>query len=457
MSENDRDARQDRPGPEAAWPGGAASYDAGQSQPDAADPWSRQAHEPGGAGQAGAMYGSGYPAYGGMPPMPPVQAGQAGQGGQGATGPQPAGGGAGGRPRRFSTALLAIVTAIALVAGGAAGALGGYLVADGTGIVAGSSGLNQPPGTQTEDAPEGSVEAVAKKVNPSVVQLQVAAEGRAGRGSGVVISEDGHIMTNSHVVAPGGTSGRIRVQFQDGEQTEAELVGHDPTTDVAVIRAEGVDDLTPAQLGRSADLDTGQRVVAIGSPFALSGTVTSGIISALDRPVRAGGTEGDQATVLNAIQTDAAINPGNSGGPLTDMSGRVIGINSAIYSPGQALGGGSQGNVGIGFAIPIDQARRTAEEIIDTGQATQTYIGALVSDAPDGGVQIREVQSGTPAEEAGLEPGDVITEIGDRRTGDADTLIAEIRTRTPGETVTLTLEDDSTLEITLGGKPVETG
>ncbi|MBA0127148.1 trypsin-like peptidase domain-containing protein [Haloechinothrix sp. YIM 98757] len=451
MSENDRDAHQSQPGHEPPWPGGAGSYGADHTQPEPADPWSWQAREPGGAGQAGAMYGSGYPAYGGMPPMPPAQAGQ------GATGPQPAGGGAGGRPRRFSTALLVIVTAIALVAGGAAGALGGYLVADGTGIVSGSSGLNQPPSEQTEDAPEGSVEAVAKKVNPSVVQLQVAAEGRAGRGSGVIISEDGHIMTNSHVVAPGGTQGRIQVQFHDGQRAEAELVGHDPTTDVAVIQAEGVDDLTPAQLGRSDNLDTGERVVAIGSPFALSGTVTSGIISALDRPVRAGGTEGDQATVLNAIQTDAAINPGNSGGPLTDMSGRVIGINSAIYSPGQALGGGSQGNVGIGFAIPIDQARRTAEEIIDTGQATQTYIGALVSDARGGGVQIREVQSGSPAEEAGLEQGDVITEIGDRRTEGADTLIAEIRTRTPGDTVTLTLEDDSTLEITLGGKPVETG
>src|SRR5699024_6112157 len=167
---------------------------------------------------------------------------------------------------------------------------------------------------------------------------------------------DGYIMTNNHVVAPAAEGGgKIVVQLADGDKGEAEVVGRDPTTDIAVIKASDLDDLQPAELGRSANLDVGQSVLAIGSPFRLSGTVTQGIVSAMHRPVRSGGDEGKLATVMDAIQTDAAINPGNSGGPLVNMNGKVIGINSAIYSPGAGASSDDSGagNVGIGFAIPI--------------------------------------------------------------------------------------------------------
>ncbi|MDV6014299.1 trypsin-like peptidase domain-containing protein [Haloechinothrix sp. LS1_15] len=455
MNENDRDARGGEEGREQAWPYGESTDTPGRTGSSAGagppNPWSRQAYEAREAEQQHVPFGYGYQAYGGVQPMPAAQ-GQGAYGMPGGYYPSAAGGG---DQRRYSRALLVVVTALALVAGGAAGAVGGIVTAGGDGVTGGTSSLNQPPPAErTGDAPEGSVEAVAQEVSPSVVQLQVAGGGRAGEGSGFVISDDGYIMTNSHVVAPGGDEARIRVHFHDGSQATATLVGHDPTTDIAVIRARGVGNLTPVELGRSDDLNVGQDVVAIGSPFALSGTVTSGIISALDRPVRAGGAEGDQETVMNAIQTDAAINPGNSGGPLADMSGRVIGINSAIYSPGQAFGG-TQGNVGIGFAIPIDQARRIAEEIIDTGQATQTFIGAMVSNARDGGATIEEVMPDSPAEEAGLNEGDVITRIDDRPVADADALVAEIRTRAPGDTVSMTVGDDTTIEVTLGGQPAE--
>ena len=179
----------------------------------------------------------------------------------------------------------------------------------------------------------------------------------------------------------------------------------------------------------------------------------AGIISALNRPVTAGG-RGDQATAMDAIQTDAAINPGNSGGPLVDMNGRVIGINSAIYSPSSSSDGGRVGNIGIGFAIPIDQARRTADEIIETGKATQTYIGTMVGDAPNGGAQIVRVLQDSPAAKAGLKEGDVVVKIGDRRVEDADELVAAVRTRAPGEKVVLTLQSGRTVEVTLGAEPV---
>ena len=316
-----------------------------------------------------------------------------------------------------------------------------------------------PPASQTSTAAKGSIESVAQQVTGSVVQLQVQGGQTAGEGSGFVLTDDGYIMTNNHVVeAAADGNGQIRAVFPDGQKGAATVVGRDPTTDVAVVKVEGVDGLKPVELGRSDDLQVGQGVVAIGSPFELSGTVTSGIISSLNRPVRAGGSTGDQATVMDAIQTDAAINPGNSGGPLVNMSGRVIGINSAIYSPqsGQSDEGASGGNVGIGFAIPIDQARRTANEIIKTGKATQTYIGANVRDAPDGGATIADVLDSSPAEKAGLKAGDVVTKLDERPIADADELVAAVRTRAAGEKVTLTV-DGSSVEVTLGAQPVQGG
>lgn len=363
------------------------------------------------------------------------------------------------QPKRSGGKLLAGVALVALLVGGIAGGAVGYLTGGSSNGPA-SNALDAPkPAQQTGNAPAGSVEAVAQKLSPSVVELQVSGQQGAGEGSGFVISTDGYILTNNHVVEVAANGGQIQAVFQDGKKAAAKVVGRDPTTDIAVVKVDGVNNLTPVEIGRSDDLKVGQSVVAIGSPFELAGTVTSGIVSSLHRPVRAGGGQGGQETVMDAVQTDAAINPGNSGGPLANMSGQVIGINSAIYSPqsasgGQGQGGSESGNVGIGFAIPIDQARRTADTIIKTGQAVQTYIGAQVTDNPQGGAKLGAITAGSPAEKAGLKSGDVVTKIDDRNIDTSDTLVAAIRTRAPDEKATFTLSDGRTVEVTLGGQPV---
>ncbi|GAA5161285.1 MULTISPECIES: S1C family serine protease [Amycolatopsis] len=361
--------------------------------------------------------------------------------------------------RKGSGRLVAGVAVLALVVGGAAGGAGGYFASQNSGGGVAYNALNQPvPNQQTSAAPSGSVEAVAQKVSPSVVELVVSGSQEQGEGSGFVLSTDGYVLTNNHVVEVAANGGSIQAVFQDGTKATATIVGRDPTTDVAVVKVQGAKNLTPVSLGNSDDLQVGQSVVAFGSPFELAGTVTSGIVSALHRPVRAGGSSGDQTTVMSAIQTDAAINPGNSGGPLVNLSGQVIGINSAIYSPQSSGGFGQQTeatNAGIGFAIPINQARRTAQEIIDSGKATQTYIGAGVSDAQSGGALIQSVQAGSPAEQAGLKAGDVVTKVDTQVINDADGLIAAVRTRAPNDKVTFTLSDGRTVQVTLGGQPVE--
>ncbi len=215
-------------------------------------------------------------------------------------------------------------------------------------------------------APAGSVQEVAAKVLPSTVSVLASSGQSAGEGSGIILTADGLILTNNHVIA-GATD--IQVRFNDGTTATAKVVGADATDDLAVLRADGVSGLSPATLGSSGDLVVGQPVVAIGSPLGLSATVTSGIVSALNRPVRTSSADQSrsaQDTVMNAVQTDAAINPGNSGGALVDMSGNVIGINSAIASL-SSNEQGEAGSIGVGFAIPIDQAKRIAQEIIDTG------------------------------------------------------------------------------------------
>ncbi|WP_284742845.1 S1C family serine protease [Amycolatopsis sp. RTGN1] len=370
----------------------------------------------------------------GVPPAPPAQ------------------------PKRSGGKLLAGVALVALLVGGIAGGAVGYLTGGSSNGPA-SNALDAPkPAQQTGNAPAGSVEAVAQKLSPSVVELQVSGQQGAGEGSGFVISTDGYILTNNHVVEVATGGGQIQAVFQDGRKAAAKVVGRDPTTDIAVVKVDGVNNLTPVEIGRSDDLKVGQSVVAIGSPFELAGTVTSGIVSSLHRPVRAGGGQASQETVMDAVQTDAAINPGNSGGPLSNMAGQVIGINSAIYSPqsasGQGQGSSESGNVGIGFAIPIDQARRTADTIIKTGQAVQTYIGAQVTDAPQGGAKLGAITAGSPAEKAGLKSGDIVTKIDDRNIDTSDTLVAAIRTRAPDEKATFTLSDGRTVEVTLGGQPV---
>jgi len=269
------------------------------------------------------------------------------------------------------------------------------------------------------------------------------------------------ILTNYHVVA-GATD--LEVRFNDGTTASATIVGATATDDLAVIKAEGVSGLTPAVLGSSADLQVGQPVVAIGSPLGLSSTVTSGIVSALNRPVRTASAQEStggqsQDTVINAVQTDAAINPGNSGGALVDMNGAVIGINSAIASLSASADGSQPGSIGVGFAIPVDQAKRIAQEIIDTGKATHAVLGASVSDATDGssqiptGARLANVTAGSGAEAAGLRIGDVITKIGNQNVESADALIAAVRSATPNGTTDVTYARDGlseTVTVTLG-------
>jgi putative serine protease PepD len=353
---------------------------------------------------------------------------------------------------------------LAVVAGFAGGSVQARLTS-GTGVAGAPGGsLTQLPAPTVSAnrvaAPEGSVEQVAAALLPSVVSVLSSTASSAGEGSGVILSADGLILTNNHVVT-GASS--LQVQFNDGTAAAATVIGADPTDDLAVIKATGVSGLTPATLGTSADLIVGQGVIAVGSPLGLPATVTSGIVSALNRPVRTssdqqptpgnGGRTAGQATVINAVQTDAAINPGNSGGPLVDMSGRVIGIDSAIASLSSSSSSGQSGSIGVGFAIPIDQAKRIAQEIIDTGHATHAVLGASVTDATTGpnslltiGASIGKVTTGSAADTAGLKAGDVITKVGDQHIDSADALIATIHAATPGSQVSITYTRGTTTD-----------
>ncbi|HEX5996207.1 MAG TPA: trypsin-like peptidase domain-containing protein [Jiangellales bacterium] len=347
----------------------------------------------------------------------------------------------------------ALLVALALGAGALAGVGGSVAydaLTDDAPAPAPSSSLAEDDGAETDQTAASSldnVEAVADQVLPSVVSISFG----AGGGSGVIISEDGQILTNNHVVEA-AQGGQIVVTFHDGSTATADVVGTDPTTDLAVIQAEDVTGLQAADLGSSADVQVGEQVVAIGSPLGLDGTVTTGIVSALNRPVTAGGGQqgGGSLTVFDAIQTDAPINPGNSGGALVNMAGEVVGINSAIASTGPG-----SGSIGLGFAIPIDQAGPIAQELIDTGSATHAQIGIGVDNSGGEvrGAAVREVQPGSAAAEAGLENGDIVTHINDRLVTDAESLIAAVRSYRPGDEVELTVVRDGetiTLPVTLG-------
>jgi putative serine protease PepD len=350
---------------------------------------------------------------------------------------------AAGAPRvRRGRPLVAVVVLslmVGLIAGGVGGAVGSHFAGNSTG---GISVLDEPaPRTApARELPSGSVEQVAQRVTPSVVQLRVSGSQEDGEGSGIVLSTDGLILTNNHVVDPATNGGNVTAVLPDGRSAPVQIVGRAPSFDLAVVRAHGVTGLTPVQLGSSNTVRVGQEVVAIGSPLGLSGTVTHGIISALDRPVRAGGEGSGQDTVLDAIQTDAAINPGNSGGPLTDMQGRVIGINSAIASLGSGFG--QSGSIGLGFAIPIDQARRIADELLRNGHATQALLGVTVPAAQpdDTAAVVHQVTPGGAAAAAGIKPGDMITKVDGRLIDSGDALIAAIRSHTPGSQATLTVK-----------------
>jgi len=336
----------------------------------------------------------------------------------------------------------------------------------------------QAPAAQAQASlPTGSVEAVAAKVLPSVVQLQIDMGGQSEEGSGVILDPNGLILTNNHVVAalagasdgpgaqvtpsgqdvPGPQAMKATVTLSDGRTAPFSVVGADPSSDIAVVRAQGFSGLTPITLGSSKDLKVGQNVVAVGSPLGLSGTVTTGIVSALDRPVSTAGEGRNQNTVLDAIQTDAAINPGNSGGALVNMNGELIGVNSAIASlgGGESSSGGQSGSIGLGFAIPVDQAKRIATELASTGTATHASLGVQLSNDPNApGAAIAQVVDGGPAATAGVPDGVVITKVDGRVVDGAEALVAAVRSKAPGDQVTLTYADPSgsseTKQVTLG-------
>ncbi len=289
------------------------------------------------------------------------------------------------------------------------------------------------------DRPPGSVSAIAARVTPSVVSIEVRTGDTGDTGSGVVIDGKGYVLTNNHVISLAATdpTAQLTLVFSNGKRVPGTIVGRDPESDLAVVKAN-ITGATVAQLGDSGKVLVGDSVIAIGSPLGLAGTVTTGIVSAKDRPVRLSGGESDTNAVIDALQTDAAINPGNSGGPLVDAAGAVIGINSAI----RTLGGDATGSIGLGFAIPIDFAKTIAQELIRTGKVVHSTIGINAKSATDGttdGAQVQNVVAGGPAAKAGIEEGDIITRVGDRAVGNADELVVAVQSHPVGATVPVTV------------------
>lgn len=366
-------------------------------------------------------------------------------------------------PVRFADrgGLQLLIVVIALIAGLMGGA-GGFFLADtlhddgNRNVTLGESSSNVPV---LAKRPPESIAGVVDKVQPSVVTIDINSQQGQGNGSGFIISKEGDILTNNHVASAAGSSGELTVRFHDGSSARAEIVGVDRGSDVAVIRVKDKKDLTPIQFGDSNSVRVGDPALAFGAPLGLSETVTAGIISAVDRPVRTGGSDpngeagGDEA-YMAALQTDAPINPGNSGGPLSDGEGKIIGINTAIAS----LPGTSGGNIGVGFAVPINQAKRIAEQILSTGKATRTVIGVKLEQNFSGdGVKLGSVESGGPAEQAGLKTGDVVTKFAGRPVDGPVALIALIRKQASGDKVDVTYSRDgksSTASVKLVDQPV---
>jgi putative serine protease PepD len=337
---------------------------------------------------------------------------------------------------------LVLVAVLAALVGGGVGA-GTVAIADHNDGGTVNTGLRITNQTGAPTAKlDGSIGAAAAKIRPSVVTINVSSGTEAGTGSGVILRADGHVLTNDHVVSVAASGGKLSVTLSDGRTAGATIVGRDSPDDLAVIKVDGLTNLTPATFAKSADLTVGQSVVAVGAPLGLSDTVTSGIVSNTARPVRSG--DNNQA-VFEAVQTDAAINPGNSGGPLVDLNGSVVGINAAIASdqsngglqiPGQPAQ--QAGNIGIGFAIPSDEASRIASELIANGKAYHAVIGISVGNdtsaatPTSAGVTVQSVTPGGPAATAGLKAGDVVSTVNAQLVTTSDSLIAAVRSFPPG-------------------------
>ncbi|NRQ35595.1 PDZ domain-containing protein [Nonomuraea sp. NN258] len=424
---------------------------------------------PQGSGAFGAPQGGGTRAYemppfppaqpygpGNPPPPPPRQAFGMGAGWAPPPPAQPGGIAFGAAPQRRTHAtgfLVTLALVIALVAS-LLGSLGTYLLTKPSSANDPSFSLGPVPTGATNRAPD-SIAGVAARVLPSVVSLEVGSGTEGASGSGFLI-KNGYVVTNNHVVALAAKDdGEIEIRFHNRKTTRGRIVGRDPGSDLAVVKPEETFGTPEITLGNSDQVVVGDPVIAIGSPLGLTGTVTTGIVSSLNRPVIAG-DEGGQGGVeeepafISAIQTDAAINPGNSGGPLVNSRGEVVGVNSAIATLSRSVGGQS-GSIGLGFAIPVNQTRRVAEELITTGRAKRPKIGIMLDPTYKGqGVRIasepregnQPVDAGGPAAQAGLKPGDVILEIDGLRLEDGNELIALIRSKSPGAKLTIKYQRD---------------
>ncbi len=347
--------------------------------------------------------------------------------------------GLGGWLRGWRLGLTATVLAIACTLLG--GVVGGFVALRGESTVSDRSYNLAPVPSAPMNRPPGSVAGIAARDTPAVVMIKV--NGDEGTGSGFLI-KGGYIVTDNHVVTLDGlvSGASLEVYFSNGKSARGVLVGRDPYSDIAVIKPVGVTDLPALSLGNSASVQVGDPVIAIGSPLGLADTVTSGIVSAVERPVQPGaGAGGTPQVFFDAIQTDAPINPGNSGGPLVNASGQVIGIDAAIDTLGaDPITGTQGGSIGLGFAIPIDQARRVVVQLIRSGHATHSVVGASFNgDFTGNGAQIEAGQGavvpGGPAAQAGLRPGDVIIKIGGQPISSAYALLDAIRSMAPGSRV----------------------
>ncbi|MER6616875.1 S1C family serine protease [Streptomyces xantholiticus] len=406
-------------------------------------------------------------AGGGWPPPPPtVPSYGGGSGGPAWGAPLPEQ-----RPgRKRAGGLAAAALAAALVAGGVGGGVG-YWAAERNDNSSSSTTVSAASPRDLKRDP-GTVAAVAANALPSVVTIEAkssgadieGSEGEGGTGTGFVYDKEGHILTNNHVVASAAEGGTVSAIFSNGKKYDAEVVGRAQGYDVAVLKLKNAPaGLDPLALGDSEKVAVGDSTIAIGAPFGLSNTVTTGIISAKNRPVASGDGASGKNSYMSALQTDASINPGNSGGPLLDSRGAVIGINSAIQSAGNGGFGQTQaGSIGLGFAIPVNQAKTVAEQLIKTGQPVYPVIGATVDMSEQGsGARITEEGAGGsppvtpngPAAKAGLKPGDVITRFNGKPIDSGPTLISEIWTHKPGDKIAMTFERDGksqNVELVLG-------